>query len=207
MLKKLNYLGLILLSLLVLPQYVVASEDISQLYTDSHSYEKMAAYDDAIKSIIPLYKERPGDYFLNLRLGWLYYLAGKYGDSAVYYQRAVEIMPKSLEALLGESLPLMAQSNWQEVERLMNHVINKDHYNFYANLRLASSLRHQMKIKLAERVARKMLETYPANLDFLSELGLTLKLKGEKEETSRIFRNILYLDPQNVTARGVLKKM
>lgn len=165
----------------------------------------MADYNDAIKAIIPIYKKRPGDYFLNLRLGWLYYLNGKYGDSIACYRRAVEINPQSVEALLGQSLPLMAQRNWGEVGRLMNHVIKKDYYNFYANLRLAIALRLQNKAVLAEKVDRRMLQLYPTSLDFMSELGRALKWRGQNKEARQVFRKILRLDPQNVTARDILK--
>ncbi len=203
--KKNICLLIALFYLLLPPLCAQASSGALQVYADSHRYEKMADYNDAVKAIIPLYKKMPGDYFLNLRLGWLYYLRGKYGDSIVYYRRAVEINPQSIEALLGQSLPLMAQRNWGEVGRLMNHVIKKDYYNFYANLRLAIALRLQNKAFLAEKVERRMLQLYPTSLDFMSELGRALKWQGKNKEARQVFRNVLRLDPQNVTARDILK--
>lgn len=203
--KKYTCLLIVLLYGFLPPLYALASNETLQVYTDSHRYEKMADYDDAVKTIIPLYKETPGDYFLNLRLGWLYYLKGKYGNSINYYRRAVEINPQSIEALLGQSLPLMAQQNWREVGRLMNHVIKKDYYNFYANLRLAVALRVQNKAFLAEKIDRRMLQLYPTSVDFMSELGRALKWQGKDKDAEQVFRKILRLDPQNVTARKVLK--
>ncbi len=110
--KKYTWLLIVLLYGLLPPLYALASDGALQVYADSHRYEKMADYNDAVKAIIPLYKEMPGNYFLNLRLGWLYYLKGKYGDSINYYRRAGEINPQSVEALLGQSFPRMAQRNW-----------------------------------------------------------------------------------------------
>ncbi|MFW8601442.1 tetratricopeptide repeat protein [Desulfobacterota bacterium M19] len=203
--KKNIYLFTAFFYLLLPPLCALASDGALQVYADSYRYEKMADYNDAVKAIIPLYKKEPGNYFLNLRLGWLYYLKGKYGDSIACYRRAVEINPQSIEALLGQSLPLMAQHNWGEAGRLMNHVIKKDYYNFYANLRLAIALRLQNKAFLAEKIDRRMLQLYPASLDFMSELGRALKWQGKNKEARQVFINILRLDPQNVMARDTLK--
>jgi len=161
----------------------------------------MGVYRDAIKAIMPLYRQYPGQYLLNLRLGWLYYLAGKQGDSIIYYRKAVKILPGSIEARLGLSLPLMAKADWGSVEELMYQVIRDDHYNFYGNLRLAMALRFQKKPALAEKVSRQMLGIYPCSVVFLVELGSALTAQGEKQKAIEDFNRVLLLDPQNVSAR------
>ncbi len=178
-----------------------SSGDVPKAYSDSYRFEKMGAYQDAIKAIMPLYRRHPDQYLLNLRLGWLYYLAGRNGDSTVYYRRAVKILPGSIEARLGLSLPLMAKADWSGVEELMYQVIRSDHYNFYGNLRLAKALRLQKKPSLAEKVTRKMLDLYPSSVDFLVELGADLTAQGKKQKAIQIFNTVLLLDPQNVAAR------
>ncbi|MBA2847932.1 tetratricopeptide repeat protein [Thermosulfuriphilus ammonigenes] len=183
-----------------------SASEISKAFVESYRYEKMGAYKEAIKALLPLYQEAPRRYLLNLRLGWLYYLSGKYGDAIAYYQKAAEVRPESIEPLLGLSLPLMARGNWGKVERLMNRIISKDPYNYYANLRLAVALRLQNKAPLAEKVARKMLKLYPSSLDFLVELGRIFTWQGKKKEARQIFLRVLLLDPQNVAAREALKK-
>ncbi len=183
-----------------------AGTTVAQAFKASYRYEKMGAYQDAIKALWPVYKKYPRFYLVNLRLGWLYYLSGKYRNSIKYYKQAVQIKPGSFEALLGLSLPLMAQKNWSEVERLMNQIVSQDFYNYYANLRLAIALRLQNKAKLAKKISRKMLARYPTSLDFLVELGRDLLWEGKKNEAKRVFREVLLLDPENVVAREVLKK-
>ncbi len=177
-----------------------------QAFKDSYRYEKMGAYRDAIRALLPVQQEHPRFYLVNLRLGWLYYLFGKYGNSIKYYQKALEIRPQSFEAMLGLSLPLMAQKDWGAVERLMKQLIRQDPYNFYGNLRLATALRLQNKADLAERVTRKMLQRYPTSVPFLVEFGLDFFWQGKKKEARDIFRRVLLLDPENVVAREFLKK-
>ena len=177
-----------------------------QAFRDSYRYEKMGAYRDAILAILPIYQEHPRFYLVNLRLGWLYYLSGKYGNSIEHYQKALEVQPQSFEAMLGLSLPLMAQKKWNKVERLMNQLVSQDRYNFYGNLRLAIALRLQNKANLAEKVCRHMLSHYPASLPFLVELGQDLWWQGKKEEARQVLGQVLLIDPENVVARELLKK-
>jgi len=177
-----------------------------QAFKDSYRYEKMGAYRDAIRALLPIQQQHPRFYLVNLRLGWLYYLFGKYGNSIKYYQKACEIRPQSFEAMLGLSLPLMAQKDWGAVERLMKKIVQQDPYNFYGNLRLAIALRLQNKADLAERIIRKLLQRYPTNVALLVELGQDLFWQGKKKESRDIFRRVLLLDPENVVAREFLKK-
>ncbi|WP_022853088.1 tetratricopeptide repeat protein [Thermodesulfatator atlanticus] len=175
-----------------------------QAFKDSYKYEKMRAYEDAIKALLPLAERYPNSYLVNLRLGWLYYLSGKYGNSIKHYKKAVSLRSQAFEPLLGLSLPLMAQQRWSEVEKTMNRLVAADPYNYYGNLRLAIALRLQNKARLAERICRKMLARYPTSLDFLVELGRTLWWQGKNTDAKRIFQRVLLLDPENVVARKFL---
>ncbi len=183
------------------------SANIGQAFKDSYRYEKMGAYKDAIRCLLPIQKEYPKFYLVNLRLGWLYYLYGKYANSISYYEKALQLRPNSFEAILGLSLPLMAQKRWSRVESLMNRLISMDPYNYYGNLRLAISLRLQNKANLAEKVMRKMLLRYPSSVLFWVELGRDLWWQGKKEQTRNVFKKVLLLDPENVVAREILQKL
>ncbi|AEH44024.1 Tetratricopeptide TPR_1 repeat-containing protein [Thermodesulfatator indicus DSM 15286] len=180
--------------------------NVQQAFRDSYRYEKMASYQDAIDALLPVYQKYPKFYLVNLRLGWLYYLAGKYRNSIDYYEKALSIKPSSFEALLGLSLPYMAQKNWPKVEELMRRLIREDTYNYYGNLRLAIALRLQNKADHAERVMRKMLQRYPTSVLFLVELGQDLWWQGKQNEARRVFRQVLLLSPENIVAKNYLKK-
>ncbi|WP_456484917.1 tetratricopeptide repeat protein [Desulfurobacterium sp.] len=184
--------------------YAMNYNEIKIAYYKSFTYEKAGDYKDAIKALMPVYETYPKGYTVNLRLGWLYYLMGKYKNSEVHYRKAMEAIPSSVEAKLGLSLPLMAEKRWAEVESLMYKVIKTDYYNFYGNLRLAVALRNEGKAKLAEQIARKMLALYPSNVAFLTELGLDLFAQGKKKEAYATFSDVLILDPENTVAKHYL---
>ena len=181
--------------------------EIKEAYHRSYIYEKSRDYTDAIKALMPVYKSYPNGYTVNLRLGWLYYLAGRYADSELHYKKALQAIPTSVEAVLGLMLPLMAQDRWSQVESLAYRILKTDYYNYYGNLRLSIALRHQNKFTMAEAVDRKMLTLYPTDINFLNELALSLLGEGKKLYAKTIFENVLILDPENVVAKEYLGKL
>ncbi len=181
--------------------------EIKEAYQRSYIYEKSGDYTDAIKALMPVYKSYPNGYTVNLRLGWLYYLAGRYADSELHYKKALQVNPTSVEAVLGLMLPLMAQDKWFQVESLAYRILKTDYYNYYGNLRLSVALRHEKKFSMAESVDRKMLSIYPTDVNFLNELAFSLLGEGKKLYAKTIFENVLILDPENVIAKEYLREL
>jgi len=186
--------------------YGMTDKEIQEAYEKSYKYEKAENYNDAIKSIIPVFKEYPDTYTVNLRLGWLYYLNKKYANSLENYTSAIKVLPASLEAKLGYILPLLGQERYQKAEEEAFIIIKTDHYNYYGNLRFAYALRMQKKYDEAEKINLKMLAIYPVDVLYLTEYALTKHGQGDTKTAVSTFYNILILDPENVTAKGFLRK-
>ncbi len=182
-------------------------QEIKQAYYLSYFYERKGDYEKAIKALAPVYNTYPKGYTVNLRMGWLYYRWKKYANSIYHYKIALNTIPTSLEALLGLSLPLMAQEKWKEVESLMYRILKTDFYNYYGNLRLCKALEAQKKYKLLEKVARKMLAIYPTDVNFLNELAIALYYQNKKMYAASIFGDVLILDPGNAIAKKFLSIM
>lgn len=186
--------------------YGMTDKEIQEAYSKSYKYEKTDNYQDAIKSLLPVAREYPDTYTVNLRLGWLYYLNKKYANSLENYTRAIKAMPASLEAKLGYILPLLAQERYQKAEEEAFKIIKTDHYNYYGNLRFAYALRMQKKYDEAEKITLKMLALYPVDVLYLTEYALTMHGKDDTKTAVNTFYSILILDPENVTAKGFLRK-
>ncbi len=201
MIRAVSFLFFVLFSFSFSMDY----EKIKEAYHRSYQYEKMENYDDAIKVLLPVYKEYPDGYTINLRLGWLYYIAGKYANSIFHYEKAIKAIPYSLEAKLGYTLPLLAKKEFSRVEKVCYQILYTDYYNYYGNLRLSYSLRMQKKYDIALRVVNKMLYLYPTDINFLLELAILKKETGKDKEAEKIFKDILILDPENVVAKEFLK--
>jgi tetratricopeptide (TPR) repeat protein len=113
-------------------------QEIKSAYTRSYLYEKTQDYKDAIKALMFVYKTYPEGYTINLRLGWLYYLSGKYANSE-------------------------------------------------------------------KQIARKMLYIYPTDVNFLNELAISLYHQKKFVYAESLFKDVLILNPENVTAKEYLK--
>ncbi|WP_457622061.1 tetratricopeptide repeat protein [Persephonella sp.] len=182
-------------------------EEIKNAYYRSYQYEKVGDFENAIKSIMTVYDEYPEGYTVNLRLGWLYYLNKNYANSIYHYERALKIVPSSIEAKLGYTLPLIAQGKYADVEKICYQILNTDFFNYYGNLRLSFVLRMQKKYDIASKVINKMLSLYPTDVNFLTELALVRYFQGDMKQAEYLFKDILILDPENVTAKEYLKKI
>ncbi|MEI8394455.1 MAG: tetratricopeptide repeat protein [Rhodospirillaceae bacterium] len=183
------------------PALALTSEDIQNSYYRSYNYERTHAYDEAIKSLIPVVDFLPRDYTINLRLGWLYYLRAGYADSITYYRRAIDAEPASFEARLGLLYPLLALARTDEAINIVQQILSVDRYNYYANQRLVAILHQNGRLDQAERASRSMLSLLPSDVFFLVELGVIKTEQGDKVAAAETFKNVLLLDPENVVAR------
>ena len=186
--------------------YSLSYEQIAQAYKQSYLYEKIGDYKDAIRALMPVYEAYPNGYTVNLRLGWLYYLWGKYKNSLYHYRKADQAIPSSVESKLGMTLPLMAQERWNEAEQVLFRVLSVDYYNYYGNLRLCQVLEKEQKYGQQVAVALKMLNIYPTSVPFLLELAKGYYYLGQKDKALKYFKDVLILDPENLTAKAFLKK-
>lgn len=167
-------------------------------FANSYKYEKAQNYEDAIKSIVIL---KDQGYLVQLRLGWLYYLSGNHANSRQHYLKAIAAAPKAIEPRLGYMLPLLAQARYAEVETVARQVLMMDAGNYYASLRLAIALRMQGKLPQAAEVNNAMLELYPTDVSFLTEMGLVLVAQKDHAKARQAFYRVLTLDPENVVAK------
>ncbi len=183
-----------------------AEDKVSISYQDSYKYEKAGNYLDAIRSVVPVYKAYPETYTINLRLGWLFYLLGKYNDSVAYYKQAEKLAPSSLEVKNGLAMVYLAKEKWEQAEEKCTQALTIDYYNYYGNMYLISTYKGQQKYQECLAVAQKMLYILPTNTTFLNELAIAYYNLDQTEDAFRVFNSVLILDPENVKAKGYLAK-
>ncbi|MCF8260070.1 MAG: hypothetical protein K9J12_04795 [Melioribacteraceae bacterium] len=200
-----NKLFCLLFFLFTISVSALTPEEIKEAYHRSYTYEKIEDYENAIRAIMPVYDEYSSAYTVNLRLGWLYYLLGKYSNSLDHYQKAMKANQYSLEAKNSSILPLLAQNKYSEAETMAYQIVSVDYYNYYGNLRLSYVLRMQKKNELASQVVNKMLAVYPSDVSFLTELAYLKHAQNDKETAASLFWDILILDPENNDAKSYLQ--
>ena len=113
---------------------------IQDAFVLSYKYEKTADYSKAIDPLKQMYNENKESYEINLRLGWLYYMSGQFTSACTYYQKAMQLMPMSIEAKLGFVNPAAALGNWEQVKTQYIDILKIDENNYTANYRLGMIL-------------------------------------------------------------------
>jgi len=182
------------------------SNEIQKAYLESYNYEKIGDYKDAIKVLIPIYKEYPKGYTLNLRLGYLFYMNKKYENAIKYYTQASITLPYSFEPKLGMMRVYLTTGEYDKVIQIGYSLIKINYYDFYANLYTLQALKAKKDYKDALTIANKMLTLYPTNITYLVNLAKIYEITNP-DYAKKIYQDsILILDPNNVSAKVFLNK-
>ncbi|HOF81272.1 MAG: tetratricopeptide repeat protein [Bacteroidales bacterium] len=179
---------------------VSASAQVSPSKVFENSYAKEAAgdYQGAINDLVGL---NGFDYHKSLRLGWLYYLSKNFDISIYYYQQAVKLRPKAVEALLGLCNPLEALSKIDQLEATYKKILAIDPMNSKINYALGNIYYYQKNFILAEKHFDLVIDLYP--FDYYSNLmaGWTKYFLDKKNEAKILFNTVLIISPSNKSAK------
>jgi tetratricopeptide (TPR) repeat protein len=145
-----------------------------------------------------------GSYLYALRRAWLLYQVGRYDASVSAYRQAATLTPDSLEAPLGELLPLLALRRWADAEARARAVLARDADNYLASRRLAFALFGLGRFDESEQTYRAVSRRYPSDLDVLSGIAWCQARRGRREEAAASFRAVLAVNPEDATARAGL---
>lgn len=94
----------IILATLLISQFIsFATQDATiSAFSSSYKFESFKQYGEATKALMKVYDIN--SYVINLRLGWLTYLNGEHTASIKYYNQAINLKPKSIEALMEKRI-------------------------------------------------------------------------------------------------------
>jgi len=181
------------------------AQSLQEAFIKSYKYESEAKYDDAAKEILKHYDK--SSYVINLRLGWLMYMAEQYDKSSQYYQLSIKQKPLSIEALLGKTYPESVLGNWDNVISLYKEVLQIAPNNYTANLKLAQIYLNTKKYSDADKYVKLILSQYPFNFDVLIVAAWNNYYLGKLREAKILFNNALLLYPNNESATEGLSKI
>ena len=173
-------------------------EDIQSAFKDSYTLETAGKYSDAVKKIKAVYNE--SSYPVNLRLGWLTYLAGQYTESVSYYSKAIKLKPLSVEARLGMTYPASAMGNWDNVITQYKDILQVDPNNYTANLKLGQIYYSRKKYTEAEKYFDVVLNNYPFTYDPVIGAAWNELQMGKNREAQILFEYALMLSPDDQSA-------
>lgn len=194
-----NKLFFITFLMLAITLNVSAQKDkITEAFAKSYQMEKTADYKGAIAVLKESYGE--GTYELNLRLGWLNYMAGLQNESMNYYTKAIAQMPYSIEAKLGYINPASVLGMWDKVIDQYVKILAIDPQNSVVNYRMGLIHYNKKDYKNAFRYFEKVANLYPFDYDNTLMYAWTNFQLGKLREAKLLFNKVLLMSPDDKSA-------
>lgn len=167
-------------------------------FSQSYDYEAIKKYDAAISSLNTVYNA--SSYEINLRLGWLNYLAGKYKESVAFYQKAVVLMPAASEPLWALINPFTKLENWNEIEKTYLSILKLDPKNSSANYNLGLIYYYRKDYLNAKKQFDISLNLYPFDYNNMLMSAWTNYFLGNKNEAKTLFNKVMLYSPNDKSA-------
>ncbi len=139
-------------------------------------------------------------YEINLRLGWLTYLAGAFIESVSYYNRAISLMPYAIEPRFGIVYPLAAMGNWDQVIGHYKKILTTDPNNTVAHYRLGVIYYNREDYATSHQHLEKVVNLYPFDIDGLLMLAWCKYRMRQFREARVLFERALMHSPDNESA-------
>jgi len=174
------------------------TDKLADAFSKSYQLETKADYSNAIKSLKDVYDEK--SYEVNLRLGWLNYEAGLFTESEAYYEKAIKLMPYSIEAKLGYVYPASALGNWDKVVTQYNSILTIDPQNTTVNYRLGNIYYGKKDYQNAYKNFEKVVNLYPFGYDALLMYAWSNYQLGKTREAKVLFGKALLISPGDKSA-------
>lgn len=169
-------------------------------WDESLRLESLAQYASALTIMEPIVKAEPNIEYANLRMAWLSYLAGKHSQSIQYYQKALSLNDKSLDAQLGLLLPLMAQSRWNEVETKAKSVLSVAPWNYYAHIRLMIAEEALGKWHTLSKHTQEAHRRFPSDATILVYQARAHRWLNETKNAKHAYGQVLRRYPGHIEA-------
>ncbi len=185
----------------ILPQNNVKTS----AFSSSVKFENNKEYEKALKEIRNIYPDYKDDYLVNVRLGWLNYLNKKQDESIKFYNETVRLTGRSIESLLGLTLPYSAKNDWDKVKDIYEEILSKDDMNYTANLRLGQIYLNRKDYLNAKKLFSKLYNNYPGDYSVCLYLGWTYYYLGSSSKAKEFFKDTLILYPGNKSATNGLE--
>jgi len=173
------------------------------VFVKSYESEKSGNYVAAITTMKTIYKA--DSYIVNLRLGWLSYLAKQYSESIKYYDLAIALKPYAIEARFGCVKPLSAIESWDKVKSHYDQILKIDPQNTVANYWLGVILYNRKEYANATKLFEKVVNLYPLDYDSVIMLAWSKLNIGKTADAKVLFNHALILRPNDSSALSGLK--
>jgi len=176
---------------------------LQSVFTKSYEAENAKNYAIAISELKAGYD--PGNYVINIRLGWLNYLAKQYTESIRYYEKSISLKPYAIEARFGCVKPLSALEDWERVKKQYVEILTIDPQNTVANYWLGVIIYNRKDFSGAAKLFEKIVNLYPLDYDSVIMLAWSKLYSSKLSDAKVLFNQALIIRPNDSSALSGLK--
>jgi len=180
-------------------------QEIQYAFEQSYIFEYNGDMTKAIESLKTIYQK--DSYEINLRLGWLNYLAGIFTESIAYYQKSIDNQPLSIEARFGLVNPANSLNHIEQVKKSYKEILKIDGQNKIANYSLGIIYYNNEEYENASRYFEKVVNYYPFDYNALLMFAQTNLKTGKFREAKVLFNKVLMYQPNDKSALEGLAKI
>jgi len=184
---------------------LVDEKNIASIFNQSEDLETNKDYKSAIDVLNKIYDKT--SYEMNLRMGWLQYLAGDYAQSENYYKRAIDLKPNAIEPRKGYTYPLAAESKTDELIAQHTKILDLDSLNYDANYYMGMIYYGKKDYKTARKYLDKLVVLYPFAYDGLIMDARTKYNLGITADAKILFEKVLLMTPTDGDVQTVLSRI
>lgn len=183
------------------PPVVPSNYVLSGPLSASIQAETNKKYEEALKEVAA-YQKSGGDAFVaSLRAGWLYYLKGAYPEAEQSYANANRVQPLAINPVLGLLTVAEAMKDGKRIQRAAEAVLKLEPSNYRANMAVGGSCYASRDYRGAAFAYRRILTSYPDDVDARSGLAWADYFTGDKLDALSQFQKILSIYPDYPHAR------
>ena len=175
------------------------TDKVINAFSESYTLEQKGDYSGAANKIKTVYNE--DSYEINLRLGWLDYMAGSFSESIAFYQKAITLMPYSEEAKFGLIYPKYALGKFDEVIGIYKQILENSPNNTTALYKLGYLYYGRAQYDLALPLFKKMVDLYPFGHDGLLMYAWTNYQLKKYKDAKILFQKVLMNTPTDSSAK------
>ena len=167
-------------------------------FQQSYIHEASGNYKESINYLKNIYME--DSYEVNLRLGYLSYMAGRFTESIAYYSKAIELMPYGIEARFGYAYPASAIGNYTQVLQQYEKILEITPNNSIVMHRIGLIYYGREDYLKSEKYFEKVVNLYPFDYEGLTMLAWTKLKLNKTRESKALFQKALLNTPSGSTA-------
>jgi len=176
------------------------------LWQNSYQFESAGKYTEALNAIDAVAVNGADAELKLLRRGWLYYLSGRFEESIREYRLAIERNPKSIDARLGLTLPLLAAKRWREAEQAARAVLEIEPKSYVGEIRLVIAQEGQQDWAGMLKTANSLVTSFPSDATAFVYLARANAWLGKRTEAVNAYQAVLSRYPGHLEAKAYIEK-